>query len=169
MDATLKTMIWRQMGAAIDMLENAIIECPEDVWGSETKPPDWDDYWYLTYHTLFWLDLYLHGSVDGFAPPTPFTLDELDPAGLLPGRVYSRGELHAYLEYGREKCRVTIAGLTNEAAQRCCSFPWGEVSFAELLLYNMRHIQHHTAQLNKMRRRATDSAPRWVGITKRPL
>lgn len=32
----------------------------------------------------------------------------------------------------------------------------------ELLLYNMRHVQHHTAQLNLILRQETDSAPGWV-------
>jgi hypothetical protein len=29
-----------------------------------------------------------------------------------------------------------------------CRFAWGEVSFAELLLYNMRHVQEIAAQLS---------------------
>jgi hypothetical protein len=33
----------------------------------------------------------------------------------------------------------------------------------ELFLYNLRHLQHHTAQLNLLLRQRTDSAPRWVG------
>jgi len=37
-----------------------------------------------------------------------------------------------------------------------------ELSFAELLLYNMRHVQHHAGQLNLMLRQETDSAPGWV-------
>jgi len=36
----------------------------------------------------------------------------------------------------------------------------------ELLLYNMRHVQHHAAQLNLMLRQAVDSAPGWVAKTK---
>lgn len=32
----------------------------------------------------------------------------------------------------------------------------------ELLLYNMRHVQHHTGQLNLILRQKTGSAPRWV-------
>ena len=33
------------------------------------------EFWYVVYHALFWLDLYLSGAVEGFAPPAPFTLD----------------------------------------------------------------------------------------------
>lgn len=29
---------------------------------------------------------------------------------------------------------------------RLCQFPWGELPFAELQLYNLRHVQEHGAQ-----------------------
>ena len=40
--------------------------------------------------------------------------------------------------------------------------PYRAMSNGELLLYNMRHVQHHAAQLNMLLRQATDSAPDWV-------
>jgi len=159
----LRAILWQQFGAAIDMLENAIVACPEQLWGDRSQQPE---FWYVVYHTLFFLDLYLSGAVAGFAPPAPFTLDELDPRGLLPERVYTKEELQSYLEHGRRKCRAVLAALTDEQAQRLCVFGWGEMSFAELLLDNMRHVQHHAAQLNLMLRQKTDSAPRWVAKTK---
>jgi hypothetical protein len=159
MDNAWRTLVWPQFGAAIDMLENAVLACPEDLWSDRSRDPE---FWYLVYHTLFWLDLYLTGSVKGFAPPAPFTLDELDPAGLLPDRVYSKELLHGYLQHGRRKCRGVIESMTDEQARRRSRFGWGEISFVELLLYNMRHVQHHAAQLNLMLRQETNSAPVWV-------
>ena len=38
--------------------------------------------------------------------------------------------------------------MTVEQANRLCAFAWGEVPFAELQLYNMRHVQEHAAQLH---------------------
>jgi hypothetical protein len=55
-----------------------------------------------------------------------------------------------------------IEALTDETAQRRCRFPWGELSFAELQLYNMRHIQEHAAQLNLFLGQNGVSAPGWV-------
>ena len=159
MDTTWRSTIWHQFGAAIDMLENALLACPDELWSDRSQRPE---FWYVVYHTLFFLDLYLSGSMAGFAPPAPFTLDEADPAGILPERPYSKGELQTYLEHGRKKCRATLENLTDEETWRRCTFPWGELSFAELLLDNMRHVQHHAAQLNLILRQKTDSAPRWV-------
>jgi hypothetical protein len=159
MDAHWREVVWRQFGAAIDTLENALIACPEEIWADRTRNPE---YWYAVFHTLFFLDYYLSDSEVGFAPPPPFTLDELDPAGVLPERVYTKDELHAYLRHGRRKCRKAIESLTEESARRRCGFRRREMSVAELLLYNMRHVQHHAAQLNLILRQTIDSAPRWV-------
>jgi len=158
MDTIWKTLIWQQFGAAIDMLENAIVACPDDLWGDRTRRPE---FWYTVYHTLFFLDLYLSDSVEGFAPPAPFDLGELQP-DVLPPRVYTKAELTNYLTHGRGKCRVTIAALRDEQARERCGFEWVDVTVAELLLYNLRHVQHHTGQLNFILSQATGSAPRWV-------
>ena len=128
------------------------------------------EFWYITYHILFWLDLYLTGSLEGFAPPTPFTLDELDPAGEFPERPYTRDELHAYLVNLRKKCQTTIAGLSDEKAHQQVDFPWiggKPMSFLELLLYNMRHVQEHAAQLNMfLGQNAINGASDWVSRVK---
>jgi hypothetical protein len=159
MDKFWKAVIWQQFGAAIEMLENAMLACPDELWGERSRKPE---YWYLVYHTLFFLDLYLSDAVEGFLPPAPFNLDEMDPAGILPERVYSKSELQAYLEHGRRKCKATIEALTEDKAHKRCGFDWLDISIAELLLYNMRHVQHHAAQLNLILRQTIDSAPRWV-------
>ena len=86
---------------------------------------EFSEFWYIAYHTLFWLDLYLSGSVEGFAPPAPFTLDELDPAGLLPDRRYTRDELLAYLDHDRQKCQTTIETLTDDRARQSLQIPLG--------------------------------------------
>ena len=161
-DPAWRAFLWGQFGAAIEMLENAMRACPDDLWRDRSRRPE---YWYVAYHTLFWLDLYLSEAVEGFTPPALFTLDELDPAGVMPDRPYEKQELLAYLAHGREKCRATIAGLTEARARERCVFRWGQPSLLELLLYNMRHVQHHAAQLNLILRQETESAPGWVART----
>jgi hypothetical protein len=160
LDDLLKAALWQQFGAAIDMLENAMEACPDDLWSDRSRQPE---FWYLIFHTLFFLDLYLSGSMERFVPPEPFNLDELDPAGVLPERPYTKEELRSYLQHGRGKCRATIEALTEEAARWPAGFDWIDLNGAELLLYNLRHVQHHAAQLNLILRQTVDAAPRWVG------
>jgi hypothetical protein len=165
-NASLKHAVWGQFGAAIDALENAIVACPDQVWGEGPTP---QAFWYLAYHTLFWLDLYLSGTPEGFTPAAPFTLGELDPAGVYPDRIYTKAELQAYLEHSRRKCRATITAMTDEHAAKPSDFERLGLSHAELLLYNLRHVQHHVGQLQLLLRQRADSAPRWVSRTNVPL
>lgn len=157
----------RQYDAALDMLERAIRACPDELWCEPGAAPRWPEngvpgFWYLAYHALFFLDCYLSGTLEGFSPPDPFTLDEMDPAGLLPERPYTKAQIHAYLAYGRRKCRTTLAELTEEEAGRTCEFPWIRLTYAELLVNNLRHVQHHTAQMNLLLRQSAHAVPGWV-------
>jgi phytoene dehydrogenase-like protein len=157
--------MWSQLGASIDMLENAIRACPEDLWSNPSERPEWNSndvvgFWYVVFHTLFFLDLYMSDSLEAFVPPAPFTLDEMDPAGLLPDRPYTKEELLKYLEYSRAKARTAIQNLTEEQARHQSGFQ--KLSRAELMLDLIRHVQHHAGQLNLLLRRHTASAPRWV-------
>ena len=158
MNSLWREILWKQFGAAIDMLDNAVVACPdslwrEHVWQDPTVQSGRVEFWYVAYHALFWLDLYLFGSEEGFAPPAPFPLVEQDDAaGPIPDQANSKNEVRAYLAYAREKCRTTIETMTDERARQPVSFGWmreGEVvSYVELQLYNMRHVQEHAAQLS---------------------
>lgn len=152
MNGVWKTILWNQFGASIDSLQDMLQACPDELWrerlwATSATRPEYAEFWYRVYHALFWLDLYLTGAEEGFAPPAPFELIEMAEDDL-PERAYSKEELQAYLYHGRQRCQEIIAALTDETAQRRCRFAWGEVSFAELLLYNLRHVQEIAAQLS---------------------
>jgi len=87
----------------------------------------------------------------------PFTLaaseDEIDPDALddiMPDRIYSKNELLNYLQLTREKCRQVITGLTEAQLEERWIEDGGDMNYAvlEILLYNMRHVQHHAALCN---------------------
>ncbi len=167
------TMLWRQFEPAIDMLGDALRDCPDELWEStlwEDEPDQWvaagfSTFWYLGYHTLFWLDLYLTGAEEGFAPPAPFDLVEMKDGEVLP-RIYTRQELLGYLEHCRKRCRETIGAMSDEQAYRLCEFPWGKLPFAELQLYSLRHVQEHAAQLRMFLGQQTGKPGKWVSGAK---
>ena len=112
--------------------------------------------------------------LEGFAPPAPFTLDELDPAGVLPEQPYTKEELHAYLVQLRKKCQTTMLSLSDEKAHQPVAFPWARgkpVSYFELQLYTMRHVQEHAAQLSLFlgQHAIPDEALDWVPRAKGEL
>lgn len=160
MDKRTNQTIWGQFGASIDMLENAIKMCPPEFWDTEKK------FWYMSYHCLFWLDYYLTLDPAKYEPPHPYTLSEFDPHGLLPDRTYTKDELLSYLQYSRKKGRDLILNMTEEIANSRWANDYKDCSVLEILLYNMRHVQHHAAQLNMLLRQEIDDAPKWVSVAK---
>ena len=168
----IKQYLWRQFGASIDMLQNAITACPEEMLVSNRR------FFYTVYHTLIFLDLYLTNPPTNFSSPLPYTLQEEPniPQGALddvvPDRQYTRQELLDYLRVLREKCRTVISALKEDLSER-----WIEegddrprnYAMFELLMYNMRHVQHHTAQLNMILRQEIGQAPGWVSYAKDDL
>jgi hypothetical protein len=59
--------------------------------------------------------------------------------------------LRAYLVSTRRKCHTTLAALTDEQARRPIAYHWSRgqsISYLELQLYNLRHVQEHAAQLS---------------------
>lgn len=170
MDNLWNEVLLSQFTAALNMLEKSIAACPDelwkaDLWNDPNAPPGFAEFWYVAYHALFWTDLYLSGKEEGFSPPEPFDLNELDPNGVLPAKRPSRGDLLAYLEHCRRKCQETILSLDDEKTHQPCEFPWskGKITFAELLLDNVRHVQEHGAQLSMFLGQHTDLSSRWIG------
>ena len=160
MDTILKTTVWQQFGASIDTLDDAISACPDLLWTAalwdDQDDPRYGQFWFVAYHTLFWLDLFLTGSPAGFAPPAPFI------RGSLPEKPYSKDEVSSYLKQCRQKCQLVIEGLTDEKANQICTFDWMEPTFLELQLYCMRHVQEHAAQLSLLLGQNGISGPDWV-------
>ena len=160
METMWRTILWRQFGAAIDMLENALVACPASLWNQRLwrNPPPLEfpqqfaEFWYVTFHALVWLDLYLSGvSEEEFVPPAPFAQGVLDSVEALPEQPYTKEELRTYLASMRQKCQTQLLALTDERMRQAVSYPWTQgqvVSFLELQLYNLRHVQEHAAQLS---------------------
>lgn len=178
-------MVWGQFGAAIEMLENAIRACPDDLWMGLAPGTRSDDvpFWYVALHAAYFLDVYLGDSEETYVPPASFPGAVPDPAGQRAASVYgerlcawadldglalpripcSRDQVLAYIAHAKTRCRATLGSLKTSDAALPCGFPWLGMRRGELMLYNMRHVQHHAAQLNLLLRQTLDQAPPgWV-------
>lgn len=160
----------RQFGAAIAMLESAIRNCPDSLWNDASGggPP----FWRLAYHTLFYLDLYLGQNEASFRPADfheenaqLFNLNEdwLPPGAQLPQTIYTRNQVLGYLEQCRMHCAKVVADLDERSLAQASGFEWLPFSRSELMLYNLRHVQHHAGQLGLLLRRRTGIENRWIG------
>jgi DinB superfamily len=181
MDTLWNTVLWNQFGAAIDTLDNAIAACPASLWTERlwpNPPPahfpeQFSEFWYVSFHAVVWLDLYLSGRrEEEFAPPARFAQGELDSREAVPAQPYAVQDVRGYLASVRAKCHTTLIELTDEQAQRLVSYPWAEgrrVSYLELQFYTLRHVQEHAAQLFLFlgQHGVPDSDLQWVSRAKR--
>ena len=177
----LKQSLWKHFGASIDMLANAILLWPEEYWDTNKK------FFYNAYHCLVFLDYYLTIPPKDYSSQLPFTLtepgeipkDAIDD--VVPDRIYSKKELLDYLQSSRENCKKVIAGLTEEKLNERWINGAGNMYLAlsasgaldysvlDILLYNMKHVQHHAAQLNLFLRQAINNAPEYISKAKDDL
>jgi hypothetical protein len=162
----LRSILKSQYHAAIEMLGKAVQLCPDDLWLSSEHP---NAFWHVAYHTLFVTHMYLQSSVEAFRPweqhrdtyqflgPVPGN-PQLDPKI---GEPYSKAQILEYLQL----CKAAIDGAVNglDLAAKDSGFPWYKMSKLEHQLVNLRHLQHHTAQLADRLRRSAGLGVGWVG------
>jgi hypothetical protein len=155
--------LWTQVDAAIVTLRNAIQVCTDETWRA---PCGTTEVWRAAYHAIVFLDLYSGDEGMAYEPPAPFDRSELEQDGV-PERVYTRAELLDYLAHARATARAWIAALTDADAERPAVIDWlarRGISNAEAVLYNMRHVQHHAAQINLALRQAAGHGAAWVSV-----
>jgi hypothetical protein len=140
-----------QTDAALAMLNQCIERCPDQHWdGLIAKYP----FWMVAYHTLCFTDLYLSPGDATFQPRK-----DLHPAGMAefddeyPSCKFSKQELLGYVEICRRKLSDALAQATSESLAGPTGFARRKFTRAELHLYNLRHIMHHTGQLSAFLRR----------------
>lgn len=144
-DTMVRTALWQQFSAAIDMLENALLACSEMLWQEhlwiDGESADEGTFWGITHHTLGCLEVFLTGCSEEDLPVFKKRSD-----GVIP-----KDELHPYLVQLRQTCQATLAALSEEKAHQLYTFQWpggATLSYFELLLYTLRHVQEHAAQLS---------------------
>ncbi len=162
----IKESLWRQFGASIDMLENVILMSPEDFIHKNKQ------FFYIIFHNLIFLDYYMTVPPKDFIPKLPFTIREANEIpkeaidDLIPDREYTKTELVVYLKQCREKGYQIIHSLTedklNDRFIEDLDVDAMDYPVLEILLYNMRHVQHHTGQLNLLLRQNLQQSPKWV-------
>lgn len=56
MDINYRMIVWRQYGAAMDMLEDAIRLCPDSLWTTvlwkDTDDARYGQFWFVAYHAI---------------------------------------------------------------------------------------------------------------------
>lgn len=177
---TVKNELWLQFGASLDMFENAVQKCPDNLWtynystGVDTKDAEHIDdvrgsFWYIVFHTLFFTDYYLDTDPENFKTPDNFNINESEIDEVLPDKIFTKEELLEYTSHCRNKLRMLLKDMDEKNAAHRWKNPWKDYSMLEITMYNMRHVMHHTGQLNMMLGRVNHDLPVWVSQTKNKL
>ena len=157
---TIRSMLARQFGATAQMLQESIESCPGQIW---TKGLGGAAFWHQAYHTIFFLDFYLHKREADFTP-APIHRENLPYLSAAPsGEPYSKTTLLEYLQQVRQRAQLLLAELTEDDLTAPSPVPWYTIPRGEFLLNNLRHAQHHIGQLNMILRAHGVSPPEWRG------
>lgn len=161
-----KRLVTNQFEAALCTLNADIDRCPEEAWDAPVANLKFCQ---AAFHTLFFTDFYLGPDVESLRQQEFHRqrqamfrdYEELEdrPQVLL----YERPDIKAYLGHCREKAGEVITAETVESLAGPSGFSWLKFTRAETHVYNIRHIQHHAAQLSLRLRLDWGTDVRWFG------
>jgi hypothetical protein len=162
-----KESIAHQYEAALCTLRKCVDACPEPSWHGPVVSLTFDQ---VAFHALFFTDYYLGPADEQAFRRQPFHRDRphvfRDYEELQPRQqrlVYERPDIVEYLSHCRGKAAKVIAEETTATLAASCGFPRKNHSRAELHVLNIRHVQHHAAQLSlRLRLDGAIEVP-WVG------
>lgn len=147
-----KQILIAQFEAALAMLNQCIEACTPEHW--EGKIANGTFRW-NAYHALFFADLYLSPSNEAF-DLRDFNQRGGDERGPDACIGLPKDDMLAYIPLVRQKMLDTIAAETEESLAGPSGFSWYSVTRAEIHLVNIRHVQHHAAQLSAFLRRVDE-------------
>jgi hypothetical protein len=147
-----KPVIQSQYLAALAMLKQVIIQCPQMLWN---VPGNQEEFWKKSYHTLFYVHLYLQNAEKDFVP----WAKHHDLASNAP---FTKDEVLEYLDFVEKQVveRVSVTDLEADSG-----FYWYPVNKFELQFINIRHIQQHTGELYERLGTHENIELDWVGYS----
>ena len=164
----IREIIRSQYLASLEMLDQAIKECPADLW----ENPDYSNqFWQIAYHALFYTHLYLQPNEEDFIP-RDMHYEQAHRFSTPPAEQSAEGEISepmqkdallAYLEFCRKEVDVQVKALNLDDDS---GFSWIPFSKQELQFYNIRHLQHHTGELCERLGTKAGIEIKWVGMMK---
>jgi hypothetical protein len=147
-----------QYGAALEMLKQSILACPETLWHN---PDDRTPFWQVAYHALFFTHLYVQESEEAFSPWSEhreaYRFENEAPTQ--PAEPATKATVLEYLAFCQQQVVDNVSAMVLDAAS---GFDWLPFTKFELQLYSIRHIQQHVGELmERLGERAMEID--WVG------
>jgi uncharacterized damage-inducible protein DinB len=144
-----KEIVLAQFEAALAMFRQCVERCPAEHWEEKIANGTFRQ---TAYHTLFFVDFYLSKSDDAFQRRDIHERggDELQPrvcTGL------SQAETLGYVSFCHKKLRAEVSDETEASLAGPSGISFRKCTRADLHLYNLRHVQHHTGAMSAFLRK----------------
>ena len=144
-------LIASQYEAAFLTVQECIESCPDNAWD---QPVCNHRFCQSAFHALFFADVYLGANPEAvedqdfhrehaetFAGYDQWEKEHTD-------KHYSKEFVAAYLQHCRDKAKTLLENVTEAELTAPSGFFWIGGPAAEVHVYNIRHLQHHAAQLS---------------------
>jgi hypothetical protein len=154
----LRAVLKSQYHASLAMLREAIERCPPEEWLSTNHK---NAFWQVSYHALFFAHLYLQRNEAAFR----LWEQHRGEGDGIQGEPYTQAQVLEYWEFCDRMIDDAVDVLDLDSTES--GFSWYRMSKLEHQFVNIRHIQHHAAQLIDRVRSAADVGIRWVGARQR--
>jgi hypothetical protein len=149
----IKQVIQSQYLAALAMLKQVIVKCPQSVWDAAG---DKFKFWNKSYHTLFYVHLYLQPEERDFVQWEKHH----DPDSGVP---FTKDEVLEYLDFVEKRVAEWVSATDLEAGS---GFHWYPVNKLEMHFINIRHIQQHAGELYECLGTRENIVLDWVGFNR---
>ncbi|GGH27555.1 DinB family protein [Sphingobacterium alkalisoli] len=148
---TITEILASQYKASLGMLRQAVGKVPDEQWNNdEYNNPNWQ----ITYHVLWATRYYLGANNESYVPfenaiEGAESLGGLQDwenvnEGIKVEGFHTKGEVLSFVDKVTNNLKTTIEALPlNDKS----GFEWYPYTRLELHINNIRHIQHHTAQI----------------------
>ena len=149
----LRSVLKSQYHASLAMLREAIERCPPEKWLSNDHK---NAFWQLSYHALFFAHLYLQRDEAAFR----LWEKHRGEGDGISGEPYTQAQVLEYWEFCDRMVDDAVDALDLDRTES--GFSWYRMSKLEHQFVNIRHIQHHGAQLIDRVRSAAHVGIGWV-------
>jgi hypothetical protein len=160
----MKRELASQYKTALTMLRGVVNETEEDAWlyTDETK----EAAWHIAYHAVYYANIYCSPREEAvqrwdrqsndcrILGPTPCPPHER----FVPSESYSKADIIEFIDF---VLKVIPEYLEHLEPEKPCWPHWYKQNQFELHVNNLRHIQHHAAQLVE---RNGGSSVGWLGV-----
>ena len=142
---SLTQILLRQLQPSFRMLEKVVAVCPKSLWAQKNiDPPIWQQ----IYHVLYALDYWFSESKEAFKAPV--FKDEVNSVlGEESKGFIDQEDMVGYLQFVEKKTMKFLNEMTEKDLTDPSSL-YQKWSNLDVVLEQLRHLQHHLGYLNRV-------------------